>query len=267
MPGVNLPIPVSPGWHQDGARTDGHVTPVTGRHEDIVATQAGKRRGGLRRRGAAFCLAALLAPAVPAGGIYGYTGADGGVHLSNVPGDARYAPLIPDPAEAPAAPAAPVPAYLALIDQAARTQRIEAALLQAVAGVESGHDPRAVSGKGAMGLMQLMPETARRYGITDPYDAAQNLDAGARHLRHLLERYDCDLSLALAAYNAGEGAVERHGRRIPPYRETAAYVPRVIQSYQRLRGETSPAGDKASPPSDYSFCPMGGADLAANLRE
>lgn len=236
-----------------------------------MATQAGKRRGSLRRRGAAFCLAALLAPAVPAGGIYGYTGADGGVHLSNVPGDARYAPLIPDPAEAPAAPAAPAAAapmpYLALIGQAAREQRIEAALLQAVAGVESGHDPRAVSGKGAMGLMQLMPETASRYGVTDPYDPAQSLGAGARHLRHLLERYDCDLALALAAYNAGEGAVERHGRRIPPYRETTAYVPRVMQRYQRLRGDTMPASDRVSPPPGYSLCPMGEAAIAANLRE
>jgi len=94
--------------------------------------------------------------------------------------------------------------------------------------VESNYEARAVSPKGAMGLMQLMPATARQYSLEDPFDPAQNLDAGLRHLRGLLDRYGKGKeSLALAAYNAGEGAVTRY-RGIPPYRETQNYVRRIL---------------------------------------
>jgi len=99
-------------------------------------------------------------------------------------------------------------------------------LIKAVAMVESGLDPRARSPKGALGLMQLMPATARQYGVDDPFDPWQNLRGGATHLSDLLERYDGDLSLTLAAYNAGSGAVQRH-RGVPPYRETREYVRKV----------------------------------------
>jgi soluble lytic murein transglycosylase-like protein len=92
-----------------------------------------------------------------------------------------------------------------------------------------------VSGKGAAGLMQLMPDTAKRYGVADRFDPRQNLEGGARYLRDLLRLFDNNVSLALAAYNAGENAVARYGNRIPPYRETLNYVPRVLDFYQRYQ--------------------------------
>lgn len=128
---------------------------------------------------------------------------------------------------APALPATRVEAPFAdLIAPLAEAHRVDARLVHAVVAVESAYRPDAVSPKGAMGLMQLMPATARQYAVRDPYDPRANLDAGIRHLRLLLDRYD--LPLALAAYNAGEGAVARHGG-IPPFRETRAYVERVLQ--------------------------------------
>jgi len=111
------------------------------------------------------------------------------------------------------------------IAAAASTHGVDPHLVRAVIEVESAYEPRAISPKGAMGLMQLMPATARQYGLADPFDPRANIDAGIRHLRSLLDRYD--VSLALAAYNAGEGAVERY-QGVPPYRETRDYVTRVM---------------------------------------
>jgi hypothetical protein len=118
----------------------------------------------------------------------------------------------------------PVP-YAAIIDKAAAQQGINAKLIHAVIQVESGYKARARSPKGAMGLMQLMPATARQYAVRDPYDPVANIDAGIKHLKSLLERFP--LALALAAYNAGEAAVERF-RGVPPYRETRNYVSRIL---------------------------------------
>lgn len=125
-----------------------------------------------------------------------------------------------------------------LVDRVARVHRVEPELLHAVIAAESGYASRAVSSRGAQGLMQLMPATARDYGVTDPFDPLQNLDAGARHLRRLLDRFGQDTSLALAAYNAGPEAVARHRGRIPPYAETMAYVPRVLNRLAALRRES-----------------------------
>jgi soluble lytic murein transglycosylase-like protein len=178
--------------------------------------------------------------------IYVYTDADGTVSLSNVPTDDRFTVLIaaPKPAVA-AAPAATVPrvqfspnskaGYDQVVDEVSRTYGLESALLHAVISVESSYNSKAVSRKGAAGLMQLMPQTAKRYGVADALDPLQNLKGGAQYLRDLLRMFNNNVSLALAAYNAGEQAVAKHGNRIPPYRETLNYVPRVLDFYQRYR--------------------------------
>jgi soluble lytic murein transglycosylase-like protein len=119
----------------------------------------------------------------------------------------------------------------ALVTGAAERHGVDPDLVLAVVAVESGFRREAVSHKGAQGLMQLMPATAASLGVTDPFDAAQNLDGGARHLGALLETFRGDLEKALAAYNAGAGAVERHGG-VPPYPETRAYVRRVLSAYR-----------------------------------
>jgi len=178
--------------------------------------------------------------------IYAYTAADGSVSLSNVPTDERYAVLIAEPALG-AAPVAAMPktktqaglarkaGYDQIVDEVSRTYGLESALLHAVISVESRYNPKAVSKKGAAGLMQLMPQTAKRYGVADAFDPLQNLNGGARYLRDLLRLFNNNTSLALAAYNAGEHAVMKHGNRIPPYRETLNYVPQVLDFYQRYQ--------------------------------
>lgn len=130
---------------------------------------------------------------------------------------------------------APARRFHRIIQDAAERYGVDAALLHAVIAVESEYDPRAVSPKGALGLMQLMPLIARHYGVTDPYDPRQNIRAGARHLAALLKRFKQDLSLTLAAYNAGEPAVTERGNTIPPFPETLLYVPKVLDQYRRLR--------------------------------
>lgn len=119
---------------------------------------------------------------------------------------------------------------VALAQEIARRHGLDPALVLAVVAVESGFQPGAVSPKGAQGLMQLMPATARELGVSDAFDAEQNLDGGARYLRALLEQHRGDLRLALAAYNAGPGAVKRHGG-VPPYPETRRYVEKVLRRY------------------------------------
>jgi hypothetical protein len=134
------------------------------------------------------------------------------------------------------------------LTDAARTHALDPLLLHAIAHVESRHNPQAVSPAGARGLMQVMPATAQRFGVDKPetlHDAATNLRASASLLRSLQARYGADLRLVLAAYNAGEGAVARHGNQVPPYPETQAYVRDVMAIHQRLRGEFSVAADGA----------------------
>jgi soluble lytic murein transglycosylase-like protein len=121
-----------------------------------------------------------------------------------------------------------------LIAGAAQRYGLDPALLKAVVQTESNFSPLAESHTGAKGLMQLMDDTAQQLGVMNPFDAAQNLDGGARFLRQLLDRYGGDVPLALAAYNAGPGAVERW-EGIPPYQETQAYVPRVLDLHQQYR--------------------------------
>ena len=122
-----------------------------------------------------------------------------------------------------------------LVQRIAKMHGIHAALLKAVIEVESGFNARARSPKGAIGLMQVMPATAARYGQFNLYAPEQNVEVGARYLRDLLRMFDGDVRLAVAAYNAGENAVIRHGRRVPAYPETLKYVPMVLDRYNRFQ--------------------------------
>jgi soluble lytic murein transglycosylase-like protein len=176
--------------------------------------------------------------------IYSFTDPTGTVHYSNVPVDERFAPVpgTEDPLQTPRQESnslAKAATYSQLIEGAARDNRLDPALVAAVIVVESGGDPKAVSRRGARGLMQLMPETARKYGVNDVFDPAQNILGGARYLHDLAQRYQNDLELILAAYNAGPEAVDRQGRRIPQLHETLTYVPRVIQLYRKLTALTA----------------------------
>jgi soluble lytic murein transglycosylase-like protein len=184
----------------------------------------------------------VLLPAAASADIYSFVDESGTAHYSNVPADSRYRVLIVAAEErtragemvSAAFVIAAAKAYDPIIEAAASKNRIAPELLRAVIVVESGFNARAVSKVGARGLMQLMPETARKYGVRNVFDPAQNIHAGARLLADLSIRYRNDLELVLAAYNAGEAAVERHGRGIPPFSETRRYVPRVLGIYHSL---------------------------------
>jgi len=117
--------------------------------------------------------------------------------------------------------------YESLITEHSRAQGVRPALVRAVMQVESGFNPYARSPKGAMGLMQLMPATAKQYGVRNAFNPTENVRAGVAYLRELLDRYQDNEELALAAYNAGPGAVDKHGQTVPPYRETQSYVAQI----------------------------------------
>ncbi len=130
----------------------------------------------------------------------------------------------------------PSPSLRRLIEREARAKGLDPRLVESLIRVESDFDPQAVSSKGAVGLMQLMPETARLYGATNPWDVEQNVKAGTAYLRDLLYHFNGDVRKALAAYNAGPAAVKRHGG-VPPYPETRRYVRKVLSLYPRMRVE------------------------------
>lgn len=155
------------------------------------------------------------------------------VRVGDTPKDIRPLVAHQDPQLFRADPSA----YDRLIQRVARENNVDFALVKAVMHVESAFNPYAKSDKGALGLMQLLPETARRYGIEDVYDPTQNIEAGVKHLKYLLETFNQKHRLALAAYNAGENAVLRH-RGVPPYPETQAYV-RKVMLYQRQYSRAS----------------------------
>jgi len=176
----------------------------------------------------------LLGSAVPARAqIYSWRDADGRLFLSDhrpAPGVAVKSYAVPATDQIRAtrfAPARSVQPFDDLIVEHAQRNGVRADLVRAVMQVESAFNPRAVSPKGAIGLMQLMPATMRQYGVANPFDPSQNVAAGVAYLRDLLDRYQNDETLALAAYNAGPAAVDRHGQTVPPYRETKNYVTRI----------------------------------------
>jgi soluble lytic murein transglycosylase-like protein len=130
--------------------------------------------------------------------------------------------------------------YDSLIEEHATRQNLRPDLVRAVIQVESGFNPHALSNKGAMGLMQLMPSTARDLGVRNPYDPVQNIRGGTDYLRQLLDKFGGDEALALAAYNAGAGAVTRYGDAIPPYRETRQYVEKIRARSSLYTGGAAP---------------------------
>jgi soluble lytic murein transglycosylase-like protein len=185
-----------------------------------------------------LCLAAGALPA--SAQIFVGASSNGSVVLSNfASADAPTVLIV-----APAAPraskdSAVAPAGAAGFDvgsivlQVAEEVDVSPHLLHAIIAVESAYDARAVSSKGAQGLMQLMPATAQRFGVLDPFDPHENVRGGARYLKALMAQFNGDLKLTLAAYNAGENAVVRYGNRVPPYAETQKYVPKVMARIQR----------------------------------
>jgi soluble lytic murein transglycosylase-like protein len=189
-----------------------------------------------------FALAVLMAEPARAV-VYTFTDASGITHFTNVPSDPRYAGIARASFRVLAYKSVKTSSgyptasdrYAPLVKKAAREHSLDQALLQAMIATESGFDPHAVSHKGAVGLMQLMPETARRYGVRNLYDPAENIQGGAKYLRDLMRKFNNDLSLTLAAYNAGEDAIIQYGNRIPPYRETRLYVRKVMDLYRRYQ--------------------------------
>ena len=184
------------------------------------------------RRIAAIAL--LLGAAVPAQAqIYSWRDANGNLVLSNqrpasLAKAASYAvPQTNGLRATRAVPSQRARAYDDLIAEHSRAHGVRADLVRAVMQVESGFNPSARSPKGAMGLMQLMPATAKQYGVKNAFNPAENVRAGVAYLRELLDRYQDNEQLALAAYNAGPGAVDKHGQNVPPYRETQNYVAQV----------------------------------------
>jgi soluble lytic murein transglycosylase-like protein len=164
--------------------------------------------------------------------IYAWRDANGTLVLSDrsidAPTDVYAVPGAPSYVTTrPAEPSSERDRFEPLIQEHASRQSLRPELVRAVIQVESGFDPRALSPKGAMGLMQLMPATARSLGVDNPWDPAQNIRGGTKYLRQLLDQYGGNEELALAAYNAGSGAVARYGGRVPPYRETRNYVRKV----------------------------------------
>jgi soluble lytic murein transglycosylase-like protein len=191
----------------------------------------------------ALLVATLLSAsgAVAAAKIYTYLDAQGLRHYTDTPDNNRYRLLVLSPFDRTVSGErydlqrlARASQYDSIIEHAAVAAAVEANLLRAVIVVESGFNSRAVSKRGAVGLMQLMPATASRFGVLNRYDARQNVHGGARYLKFLMNRFGHDIRLVLAAYNAGEEAVDRNGGQIPPYSETMAYVPRVLKIYKML---------------------------------
>tara|TARA_R100000750_G_C2323071_1_gene87064 strand:+ start:52 stop:678 length:627 start_codon:yes stop_codon:yes gene_type:complete len=182
--------------------------------------------------------------------VYMVTDKDGSITLTNIyKANSNYQRVAREPKielAKPTAPAATVmrasgEQYNALVSAAASENQLPEALIHAVISAESNYDPNALSRQGAAGLMQLMPGTARDMGVADVWDPAANIRGGARYLKSLMSLFNDDMSLALAAYNAGPGAVLKRGGVIPPYPETQRYVPTVLERFQRLQAAVTAA--------------------------
>ncbi len=179
-----------------------------------------------RTAAAAVCLLVLAGPALVRADIYEGRGDGGTVVFTDAPTEPGYRLVVrTDPVRVP---------WRQSAHRAAREAGLDPALVRAVIVVESGENPRAVSPKGAQGLMQLMPGTAEELGVLDPLRPRDNLRGGTRYLAQLVDRYDGRLDLALAAYNAGPAVVDRHNG-VPPYPETRAFVRKVLDLYAQIK--------------------------------
>ena len=185
----------------------------------------------------ATTLGAGLAESTP---VRSYTDTDGVVHLTNVRGGRKAAHIRP---AAPHGSLVPMALLDAVVAESAELYNLPTALVKAVIATESNYNPWAVSEKGAVGLMQLMPQTAREMYVEDPFDPVQNIQGGTRYLRVLVNQFDGDLVKVIAAYNAGPEVVRRTQTKgefvVPPIPETQDYVRKVLQSYEALKAAAS----------------------------
>jgi len=191
------------------------------------------------KRSLLFTLLILGFLGIPSGvlaDIYKFTDEDGVTHLTNMPTEVNrnYVLLIKEK-RVIIKIKGDIAQYDAMIKKASDKYNVDYALIKAVIKAESNFNHRAVSPVGAQGLMQLMPQTAAQLNVEDSFHPEDNIDGGVRYLRYLIRLYNGNLSLALAAYNAGEGAVARYHNRIPPYPETQNYVQRVLQYFEQYR--------------------------------
>ncbi|MGR8949034.1 MAG: transglycosylase SLT domain-containing protein [Gammaproteobacteria bacterium] len=187
-------------------------------------------------------IAILIAvPLVAGADIYKYVDKHGRIHLSDKPAHDGYKRIVrtwkgwKEAQVAYRDSAKNRKRYAPAIDSVAKQNKLPRALVHAVITAESAYDPNAVSHAGAVGLMQLMPGTAERYGVRNRKDPLANMAGGTRYLRDLLKMFDNNLVLAIAAYNAGENAVIKYGNKIPPYEETQTYVQRVLKFYNNYK--------------------------------
>lgn len=195
---------------------------------------------------AALALCVMAQPALA--DIYTFKDDNGVIHFTNIPSSDKRYRLLRKEGDSPAARAMRLPSasawlpndaliqrYSPIIALASATYGVDKALVHAVISAESAYNPSALSKAGARGLMQLMPDTARRYGVRDIMDPSQNIHGGVRYLKDLLVLFKGNIELAVAAYNAGENAVIKYGNRIPPYAETVHYVPKVLGFYRKFQ--------------------------------
>ena len=184
-----------------------------------------------------FCV--LLMTNVSSAGIYRYEDENGVVHFTNCPRDPKFVLYLreskDDVGEEPSSISTKDSGnYDSLISEFSKKYQVDFALIKAIIRTESGFNPRAVSRKGAKGLMQLMPATAQRMNVSNVFNPRDNIEGGVRYFKYLLSLFNNDLRLSLAAYNAGENLVSEL-RTIPPYRETVDYVRKVLNHYQSYR--------------------------------
>ena len=180
------------------------------------------------RLGLAVGLAALSTPA--RADIYRFIDRNGVMHFTNAPTSGKYKFYLREPRPVPSVPGPPN-RFDPIIAEAAQRHGVPRALIKAVIKAESDFDPQAVSRRGALGLMQIMPVNLDGLKVTDPFNPKENIMGGVRYLKKMFDRFDQDLQLALAAYNAGPGAVEQY-RTIPPFPETQRYIQKVLRYYR-----------------------------------